>query len=289
MRQFYASEEENIVSPYDSSDPLAEERFSATPFLIHRYPKKVLWLTTQQCAAVCRYCFRKHRLGALSQPTVADTEEACLYLRSHSEIEELLLSGGDPLMLNDTALENLLQKFSESRSLRFRLCTRMPIVSPTRITDALTALLCRYPMRVSVHINCCDELTREACAALEKMRRCGLEILTQTVLLKGVNDSQTELAALFEKFLQLRLTPYYLFQGDLAAQTAAFRVSIQRGRKLYRRVCRKLRGKPVPRYAVDLPDGGGKVLIESKKLIAVRGDKILFCGEGGELFAYPIE
>ena len=116
-----------------------------------------------------------------------------------------------------------------------------------------------------------------------------LEILTQTVLLRGVNDSEKELSALFKRFCEEDLTPYYLFQGDLAAETAAYRVSVQTGRRLYRRVRRRLRGKKIPRYAVDLPDGGGKVCIETDRIAGVRGRKVLFRSDSGRLFAYPIE
>lgn len=288
-RQFLASPDESILSPYDTADPLAEERFSVTPFLIHRYPQKVLWLTTQRCAAVCRYCFRKHRLDEARLPDKADIEAACDYLRAHPEVGEVLLSGGDALMLADEQLETLLRLFSRVRPLRFRVCTRMPVTAPGRITGELLSLLNGYDIRFSVHINCSDELTEEACAALAKIRRAGFEILTQSVLLRGVNDSKEELTALFLNFLSLKLTPYYLFQGDLAAETAAFRVSIQRGRRLYRQVCRRLRGLPVPQYAVDLPDGGGKVIIEAQRIAAVRGKKIWFRSDSGRLFAYPIE
>ena len=288
-RQFLASPDEKILSPYDTADPLAEERFSVTPFLIHRYPEKVLWLTTQRCAAVCRYCLRKHRLDETTVPGASGIEAACGYLRARPDVGEMLLSGGDPLMLSDSRLETVLRLFSRVRPLRFRICTRMPVTAPDRITGGLLSLLNGYRVRFSVHINCTDELTEEACAALEAIRRSGFEVLTQTVLLRGVNDSREQLTALFLSFADLDLTPYYLFQGDLAAETAAFRVSIQRGRGLYRQVCRQLRGVPVPAYAVDLPDGGGQVVIEPSRIAAVRGKKIWFRSDSGRLFAYPIE
>ena len=144
-------------------------------------------------------------------------------------------------------------------------------------------------MRFSVHINCTDELTEDAVAALREIRSAGFEILTQTVLLRGVNDSEKELSALFKRFSEMDLTPYYLFQGDLAAETAAYRVSIQTGRRLYRRVRQRLYREKIPRYAVDLPDGGGKVCIEANRIIGVRGRRVLFRSDSGRLFAYPIE
>ena len=288
-RQFLLSDDERILSPYDNEDPLEERRFSLTPFLIHRYPDRALWLTTTQCAAVCRYCFRKHRLCAAGEPAQTDVGEACARLKSRPEIGEILLSGGDPLTLSDSRLTELLRRFSEVRPFRFRICTRIPTVAPQRITPALLRALNPYRVRFSVHINCTDELTEEAVAALRKIRRAGFEVLTQTVLLRGVNNSEKELTALFERFCEEDLTPYYLFQGDLAAETAAYRVSVQTGRRLYRRVRRRLRGKKIPRYAVDLPDGGGKVCIETDRIAGVRGRKVLFRSDSGRLFAYPIE
>ena len=210
-------------------------------------------------------------------------------MKSRLGIEEILLSGGDPLTLSDERLTELLRRFSEVRPFRFRICTRIPTVAPQRITPALLRALNPYRVRFSVHINCTDELTEEAVAALRKIRRAGFEVLTQTVLLRGVNDSEKELTALFERFCEEDLTPYYLFQGDLAAETAAYRVSVQTGRRLYRRVRRRLRGKKIPRYAVDLPDGGGKVCIETDRIAGVRGRKVLFRSDSGRLFAYPIE
>ena len=230
-RQFLPSEDEKILSPYDTGDPLAEERFSLTPFLVHRYPDRALWLTTPQCAAACRYCFRKHRLCGAGEPTEADVDEACACLKSRLGIEEILLSGGDPLTLSDSRLTELLHRFSSVRPFRFRICTRIPTVAPQRITDALLRALRLYRVRFSVHINCTDELTEDAVAALREIRSAGFEILTQTVLLRGVNDSEKELSALFKRFSEMDLTPYYLFQGDLAAETAAYRVSIQSGRR----------------------------------------------------------
>ena len=279
-RQFLLSDDERILSPYDNEDPLEERRFSLTPFLVHRYPDRALWLTTPQCAA---------RLCGAGEPTEADVDEACACLKSRLGIEEILLSGGDPLTLSDSRLTELLRRFSEVRPFRFRICTRIPTVAPQRITPALLRALNPYRVRFSVHINCTDELTEEAVAALRKIRRAGFEVLTQTVLLRGVNDSEKELTALFERFCEEDLTPYYLFQGDLAAETAAYRVSVQTGRRLYRRVRRRLRGKKIPRYAVDLPDGGGKVCIETDRIAGVRGRKVLFRSDSGRLFAYPIE
>ena len=288
-RQFLPSEDEKILSPYDTGDPLAEERFSLTPFLVHRYPDRALWLTTPQCAAACRYCFRKHRLCGAGEPTEADVNEACACLKSRLGIEEILLSGGDPLTLSDERLTELLHRFSSVRPFRFRICTRIPTVAPQRITDALLRALRLYRVRFSVHINCADELTEDAVAALREIRSAGFEILTQTVLLRGVNDSEKELSALFKRFSEMDLTPYYLFQGDLAAETAAYRVSIQTGRRLYRRVRQRLYRGKIPRYAVDLPDGGGKVCIEADRIAGVRGRRVLFRSDSGRLFAYPIE
>lgn len=288
-RQFLASSDEEQISPYDSRDPLAENAFSATAFLIHRYRTKALWLTTPHCGALCRYCFRKHRLAELKTPQPNDIEEACRYLTAHPEIQEILLSGGDPLTLSDDELLSLLQRFSSIRPLRFRLCTRMPVSVPGRVSESLLKSLQGYNLRFSLHINSVDELTFETVTEIKKIRSFGFPILTQTVLLNGVNDSVKALQTLFQRFLDLDLTPYYLFQGDLAAETVTFRVSIQRGRKLYRQVRQRMKGKPLPRYAVDLPQGGGKVPIELPHLVVVKQQKILFAGDGGRLFGYPIE
>jgi lysine 2,3-aminomutase len=296
--------EEARSDPFALEDPLGEARYRAVPRLIHQYRDRALLKTTARCGGFCRFCFRRVWVAEEAPfVTEAELEPVLAYLGGHPEIREILLSGGDPLTASDERMEWLFQGLREARpglhtvnpALSFRICTRLPITAPDRITPELIGLLRRFsPLRVAVHINHPRELSPESRRTLGAIVEADIPVLVQTVLLRGVNDKVETLAALFRECRDLGLIPYYLFQLDLAPGTAHFRLPLKQGLALYRELQGTLApGIPLPAYAVDLPGGGGKIRL-SKDCIAGEEDRpggrvYLLKDKNGKLWPYPAD
>ncbi len=289
--QYVPQSAEADVRPWESPDPLDERRFEVAPRLVHRYRDRVLLLANDRCAVYCRHCFRRHFTGhGGGRIREGELAEVCRYIAAHPEVQEVLVSGGDPLMLSDAELGRVLDALLDTRpDLIVRVCTRVPVVLPARITEPLAELLGRRGCTwVVTHANHPRELTPELAAAVRRLLAHGVPVLNQAVLLRGINDDVETLEALLRGLVRARIKPYYLFQGDLASGTSHFRVPIERGITLMRELRRRLSGIALPVYAVDLPGGGGKVPIESS-LLRVEADAYVLQGpEGGE-FRYPRE
>jgi len=289
--QYVPRAAESDVLPWESTDPLDERRFLVAPRLIHRYRDRVLLLVNDRCAVYCRHCFRRHFTGhGGGRIREAELARVCGYLAAHPEVHEVLVSGGDPLMLSDAELARILEELLAARpDLLLRVCTRVPVVLPARVTEALAELLGRCGTTwVVTHANHPRELTPELASAVRRLLAHGVPMLNQAVLLRGINDDLETLEALFRGLVRARIKPYYLFQGDLASGTAHFRVPIERGLELMRELRGRLSGIAMPVYAVDLPGGGGKVPIESSLLRTEPDAYVLRGPEGGE-FRYPRE
>ena len=249
-------------------DPLAEADHSVTARLIHRYPSRVAFLVTDVCAMYCRHCFRRRFTGSFQGPASrAEIEEAASYLKQHRQVKEILLTGGDMMTLTNEKIEELISIFRQAREdLVIRLCTRMPAANPLRITKELVSIFKKFntaPFYLMTQFNHPRELTPEAVTAVSMFVDAGIPAMNQSVLLKGVNDDADTLEELCNKLIFSRIKPYYLFQGDLVKGTSHFRVPIQRGLALEKELRRRLSGLAMPLYAVDLPQGGGKIpLIE---------------------------
>ncbi len=248
----------------EDMDPLAEVDHSVTKRLIHRYPSRAAFLVTDICAMYCRHCFRRRFTGTFQGPaTRAEIEEAAAYLHQHREIKEILLTGGDMMTLSDQKIEELITLFREARQdLVIRLCTRMPAAYPARITPTLVAIFKKFntaPFFLMTQFNHARELTKEAVATVALFVDAGIPAMNQSVLLKGVNDDVETLEELCNKLIFSRIKPYYLFQGDLVQGTSHFRVPLERGLAIEKELRRRLSGLAMPLYAVDLPQGGGKV------------------------------
>jgi lysine 2,3-aminomutase len=269
-RQFFPDPREALRDSFALDDPLGETQYRAAPRLVHQYKDRALLLAANTCAGYCRHCFRRFWLS--SPPPVEDLQPALAYLAAHTEIRELLVSGGDPLTLANAALENLFYRLRGARpDLELRVCTRVPITEPSRLDANTIALLAYFrPLRVVVHINHPRELSAPTKTALAVCVDAGIPVLTQTVLLCGINDEPELLAQLFSDCLELGLSPYYLFQLDLAPGTAHFRVPLKRGIELYRDLGRLISGSRLPVYAVDLPGGGGKIRLHEN---VIAGEK----------------
>lgn len=245
-------------------DPLGELKHSPAIRIIHRYPDRALFLATDLCGVYCRYCFRKHFTGTHQfLPSSSEYDEAISYLKSHPEIREVLISGGDPLTLSENKLEIIL---SDLRSLPhieiIRLSTKMVVACPMRITKNLVTLLKKYsPIFFMVHINHPKEMTLEVGKALSLLVDEGIPVLSQTVLLRGINNHSSILQSLFRRLLFQRVKPYALYQCDPSLGSDHFRTSLQQTKEIYQQLWGKVSGLALPLFIMDIPGGGGKLPI----------------------------
>ncbi|MAG13024.1 MAG: lysine 2,3-aminomutase [Spirochaetales bacterium] len=291
-RQFMPTDSEGTVLPYESADPLHEDAYSPVSRLIHRYPSRVLALTTDECAINCRYCFRRYFTGSRSGPLSSlQLEDILNYVKVHREIDEVLLSGGDPLTLSDSAFAEMLSRFRSVRDeLVLRICTRIPSVLPSRITDEFCAIIAKNaPAWIIAQFNHPREITPQCKSALRTILRHGVPVMCQTVLLKGINDNAGILAELFRALVRCHVKPYYLFQGDLAAGTSHFRVRLDRSIEIVSELKGMISRIAMPRFAVDLPDGGGKTEITETNFSKGPDGWFLIHGRDGVIGRYPAE
>jgi len=282
-RQFDPDPLELETSPGHVPDPLAEQQHTPLPGLVHRHADRALLLATDRCAALCRFCFRKGRsFENYAQFDAQGREALFAYLQQHRELREVILTGGDPLLLPAESLAELLSRLRGIPHLQLlRLHTRLPVVSPEKVTPGLVSMLQGDPpLFVMLHVNHPAELTPELAAACRLLSDAGLPLGSQTVLLKGVNDDHTVLERLFVGLLRLRIRPYYLHHPDLAAGTAHFRVTLERGRKLFSELAGRVSGLALPHYVVDLPGGYGKVPVAEQALVAEGGKAVLRAPDG---------
>ncbi len=281
------AELEDGASPLD---PLDEEQQSPVPCVIHRYPQRVVFLVSNQCAVYCRFCMRKRRTAGIAQVSAEDLAEGLDYITRRAEINEVILSGGDPLMLSDERLSGILTALRRIPHVRLlRIHTRMPCVLPQRITTRLTRTLARYqPLYVNIHFNHPAEITAEAQKACKRLADAGIALGSQTVLLAGVNDDPAVLARLMMQLLTIRVKPYYLHQLDRVRGTAHFRVPLERAIELSAGLRGRLSGMAVPHLMIDLPEGGGKVALPPDAVIEKGTDCWWIRNWEGRRYAYAL-
>jgi lysine 2,3-aminomutase len=289
-RQVVPRVEETHTAPWEMSDPCGEDAHSPVPGLVHRYPDRVLFLVTDRCASYCRYCTRSRLVSnATGYDFHPDYERQIAYIAAHPEVRDVLLSGGDPLLLNDEKLENLLSRLRAIPHVEFlRLGTRIPIFLPQRITPELCAMLKQFhPLFMSVHVNHPRELTTEVRAALGRLADAGIPLGNQSVLLNGVNDSPAVMTALVQKLLICRVKPYYVYQCDLIAGSAHLRASVAKGLEVMEKLRGHTSGYAVPTYVIDAPGGGGKVPINPEYILCRNAGRVLIRNFEGRIFEYP--
>lgn len=263
-------EREMVVSPGDMTDPCGEDDASVVEGLVHRYPDRVLFLVLDTCAAYCRYCTRSRLVsqGEL-EPLGRRVEAALAYLREHTEVRDVLLSGGDPLLMSDVTLDQLLGRLRAIPHIEFlRIGTRIPGFLPQRITPELVAVLRKHRVWLSVHFCHARELTPEVAEACDRLADGGIPLGCQTVLLKGVNDEAGTLRDLFHGLLRLRIRPYYLYQCDPVVGTGHLRTSVGTGLELMAQLRGYTTGYAVPNYVIDAPGGGGKIPVQIETILA---------------------
>jgi lysine 2,3-aminomutase len=270
-------------------DPLAEDSHSPVPQITHRYPDRVLFTVTSVCAVYCRFCTRKRRVGRDKAVSIREIDDGIRYIRMTSTVRDVLVSGGDPLMLSDERIEWLLRRLREIPHVEtIRIGTRMPCVLPSRVTPALAKTLKKIkPLYINVHFNHPAELTPAAVRACGRLADAGAVLGNQTVLLKGINDDAAVLASLFRGLLKTAVRPYYLLQADLTKGTDHFRTPIETGLAIMDRLRGHVSGLALPHYVVDLPGGGGKVpLVPGYTLRKEKADWIFRNYLGAE-YRYP--
>jgi len=282
--------EEGYDSPYDMADPCGEDAAMPVPGLVHRYPDRVLFLVTDRCASYCRYCTRSRVVSGVGEQELhTDFEEAFAYLEKNTGIRDVLLSGGDALLLSDDKLEGLLKRIRAIRHIEFlRIGTRVPIFLPQRITPALCAMLRKYhPLWMSVHVNHPRELTTEVRDALGRLADAGIPLGNQSVLLAGVNDNVPTMKELIHKLLMCRVRPYYLYQCDLIRGSSHLRTPVAKGVEIIEALRGFTTGYAIPQFVIDAPGGGGKVPINPGYVLYHDKEKVVIRNFEGRIFEYP--
>ena len=288
------TEKETIQGLQGMKDPLGEEKHSPYPYLIHRYPDRVLFLLTDYCGVYCRYCTRKRFTGKKqSLISKAEQGQAFSYIKKNKGIREVILSGGDPLTLSDSVLKNILQNLRAIEHVEIiRIASRMPVVCPMRLTSALVKILKNsQPVFLMTHFNHPLELTQEVQAALTQLADSGILMFNQTVLLNKINNHPTIIQALMRRLLYLRVKPYYMFQCDPSEGSDHFRTSIQNSKWIQNELWGRFSGLALPNLSLDIPGGGGKVGIVPDFAVKKDEKQWLFKGWDGFESAYinPLE
>ena len=289
-RQVIPRLEETHTASWEMTDPCGEDAHSPVPGLVHRYPDRVLFLVTDRCASYCRYCTRSRLVSNATGYDFHPQFEAQIdYIRKTKTVRDVLLSGGDPLLLSDEKLNHLLGELRSIPHVEFlRIGTRIPIFLPQRITPALCAMLKKYhPLFVSIHSNHPRELTTEVRDALGRLADAGIPLGNQSVLLRHVNDEPTVMKAHVQKLLMCRVRPYYIYQCDLISGSAHLRASVRRGLEIMEQLRGHTSGYAVPTYVIDAPGGGGKVPVSPEYVLSRNADRVLIRNYEGKLFEYP--
>jgi len=282
---------EMVLSEEERLDSLGEDEHSPVPGLVHRYPDRVLFLVTDRCAAYCRYCTRSRLVSnAQDYNFHPEYEQGLRYIESHPEVRDVLLSGGDPLLLSDRKLEHLLSRLRAIKHVEFiRIGSRIPVFLPQRITPELCEIFKKYgPIWMSIHVNHPKEATAELKAACERLSFAGVPLGNQSVLLAGVNDDADVMKALVHRLLRMRVRPYYIYQMDLITGGAHFKVDVRKGIEIIRALRGHTTGYAVPQYVIDAPGGGGKVPVNPDYVEKITDTEVVFRNYEGHRFTYPL-
>jgi lysine 2,3-aminomutase len=281
---------ESHRGPGEADDPLGEEDDSPVPGLVHRYPDRVLLLLLDTCSSYCRYCTRSRVVGhGEIVPSQQRLEQALDYIRRTRTVRDVLLSGGDPLLLGEERLDWILGRLRAIPHVEFiRIGTKMPAVLPQRITRELCRVLRRHhPLWMSLHFAHPDECTPETAQACARLADAGIPLGSQTVLLKGINDNVETMKTLMHQLLKMRVRPYYLYQCDPITGSAHFRTSVAKGLEIIEGLRGHTTGYAVPTYVIDAPGGGGKIPLQANSVVGRDGDDLLLQNWEGKTYRYP--
>jgi lysine 2,3-aminomutase len=284
--------DEYVRLPGEEDDPLGEDHDTVVPGLVHRYPDRVLFLTTGTCSTYCRYCTRSRLVGNPGgeyQFNVRNWDRAFEYLEAHGEVRDVLLSGGDPLTIGDDKLDYLLGRLRKIKHIEFvRIGTKAPVVMPQRITKELVRVLRKHhPLWMSIHFTHPTELTPEVTESTARLADAGIPLGSQTVLLKGINDDAALMKTLMHGLLMRRVKPYYLYQCDPIKGSGHFRTSVSAGIDIIRSLRGHTTGYATPMFVIDAPGGGGKILVAPDSVVGRDGDDLLLRNFEGNVYRYP--
>jgi len=288
-RTMIPTSDELITTEAEMADPLNEMGSSPVPGIVHRYPDRALFTVTQFCSSYCRYCTRSHSVGKLGHLTKAEWDRAFDYLREHTEIRDVIISGGDPLTMNDSKVEYLLSNLRAIKHIEMlRIGTKVPAVLPQRITPQLVAMLQKYhPLYMSLHFTHSEEITPETSRACEMLANAGIPLGSQTVLLKGINDDPATMKSLMHKLLTVRVRPYYIYQCDLIPGSSHFRTTIETGIDIIEHLRGHTSGYAVPQLVIDAPGGGGKIPILPAYVVESGPEKWVLRNYKNNQYTYP--
>jgi lysine 2,3-aminomutase len=288
-RQAVPVAEEALVGPHEMVDPCAEDRDSPAPHLVHRYPDRVLLLATEHCALYCRHCTRRRLVGEHQEANSADRfDKAIEYIKSNRKVRDVLISGGDPLTLEDDELESLIQRIRAISHVEFlRIGTRVPVSLPQRITENLVNMLKKYsPIWMSIHFNHPKEITKRCRNACDMLSDAGIPLGSQSVLLKGINDRPYIMKRLVHELLQIRVRPYYIYQCDPVRGTQHFRTPVAVGINIMEKLRGHTSGYAIPTYVIDGPGGGGKIPVGPNYILSQAKGKYVLRNYKGKIYTY---
>ena len=269
-------------------DPLMEDAMSPVSNITHRYPDRALFLVTSQCGIYCRFCTRKRKVGDYEKISMKGLEAAFQYLEEHTEIRDVILSGGDPLMLTDTMLEKILERLRKIEHIEIiRLGTRMPVVLPQRITPNLCNMIKKYhPIYVNTHFNHPWEITDESSRACELLADNGVPVGNQMVIMKDINDDPAIVKELMQKLLKIRVRPYYMYMADETKGANHFRTSVETGMKIVEALRGHTSGLAIPHFVIDAPGGGGKIPLLPNYVLHMDEEQIILRNYQNKVYSY---
>jgi lysine 2,3-aminomutase len=289
-RQAIPTSNEFKIGPYEMADPCGEDSDQAAPHLVHRYPDRVLLLATEACAMYCRHCTRRRIVGQEDKKENPSSrwDKAIEYIQSNKKIRDVLISGGDPLTLEDEVLGGLLKRLRAIPHIEFlRIGTRVPVSVPQRVTEGLISTLKKYgPLWMSLHFNHPKEITKRTRIACEMLADAGIPLGSQTVLLKGINDRPFIMKKLMHELLKMRVRPYYIYQCDLIRGSQHFRTTVNAGINIIEKLRGHTSGYGVPTYVIDAPGGGGKIPINPNYVVSHTKGKYVLRNYEGTVYTY---
>ncbi len=288
-RQTIPLPEECNTKSYEWNDPLGEEPRRAASSVVHKYPDRVLFLVVDRCAIYCRHCNRRRLVGGDAPPTRDEVEQGLEYIRRHGRIRDVLLSGGDPLLLSNKRLAYIIGELRKINHVEIiRIGTRLPVVCPMRIDEELCSILKEnHPLYINTHFNHVKEITEETKRACNMLADAGVPLGNQTVLLRGINSSVQSLRALFRGLLAMRVKPYYLFQGDTVVGTDHLRTNVETAIDLMAGLRGYVTGMAMPHLAIDIPGGMGKVPIMKQYIVEQNEREVVLQNYRGVTVSYP--
>jgi lysine 2,3-aminomutase len=288
-KQVVPDPKELVRTGVEEDDPLHEEDDSEVPNVTHRYPDRALFYVNYMCPIYCRFCTRKRKVGDPDSIPDGSIEMGLQYLREHVEVRDVIISGGDPLMLTDRKIDYIVGGLRSINHIEIiRIGTRVPVTLPQRITPELCAILKKHhPFYINTHFNHPREITPETTEACERLADAGIPLGNQCVLLRGVNDDPAVMVELMKKLLKIRVKPYYIYQADLVYGTDHFRTSVKKGFEIISALRGHISGLGVPHYVIDAPGGGGKIALIPNSIVSFDDEEIKLRNYEGNVYRYP--